>query len=65
METKNIDLNVWVTQQALATEYSVTVQCVHNWIKRKKVDSKQIEGSRLVLVDKTSVVSDKRLNKTK
>lgn len=48
------DLSKWVTQQALATELQVKVQCVHNWIKRNKIQSKRIEGSRLVLVDKTT-----------
>lgn len=55
MTQKNIDLNKWVTQQSLATELGVTVQCIHNWIKRGKIDSKQIDGSRLLLVDKTSI----------
>lgn len=54
MATNKTDLNVWVTQQALATELQVKVQCVHNWIKRNKIQSKRIEGSRLVLVDKTT-----------
>ncbi len=61
--SNNIDINVWITQQALANELQVTVQCVHNWIKRNKINSKIIKGSRLVLVDKTSLVADKRLNK--
>ena len=54
----NIDLSTWVTQQALAAELNVTVQCVHNWIRRNKIISKRIEGSRLVLVDKTSIKTD-------
>lgn len=56
----NIDTNVWVTQAALANELNVTVQCVHNWIKRNKITAKKIEGSRLVLVDKTSIVNHKQ-----
>ena len=52
---KNINIDIWVTQQALANELGVTVQCVHNWIKRNKIQSKKIEGSRLVLVNKKSV----------
>lgn len=60
----NIDTNIWVTQQALANELNVTVQCVHNWIERKRISSKKIEGSRLVLVDKTSIVPA-RVNKYK
>lgn len=57
---ENIDLNLWVTQQSLASELGVTVQCVHNWISRNKIKSKKIEGSRLVLVDKTTIKSDLR-----
>lgn len=60
----DIDLNIWVTQQALASELNVTVQCIHNWIKRNKINSMKIVGSRLTLVDKTSVVHiDNRKNK--
>lgn len=47
-----IDVNKWVTQQALANELGVTVQCIHNWIKREKIDSMKIPGSRLVLVNR-------------
>lgn len=55
-------MDVWITQQAMAKLHEVTVQCVHNWIKRGKINSKLIEGSRLVLVDKTSYQSDLRKN---
>ena len=51
----NIDFNIWVTQQALANELKVSVQRIHNWIKRGQINSLKIEGSRLTLVDKTSV----------
>jgi predicted site-specific integrase-resolvase len=51
-KTNNIDTTVWVTQQALAAELGVTVQCIHNWIGRGKIKDKRIPGSRLVLVDK-------------
>lgn len=52
--SNNIDFSVWVTQQSLATELNVSVQCIHNWIARKKIQSKRIDGSRLVLVDRTT-----------
>jgi len=55
----NIDLSRWVTQQSLANDLKVTVQCVHNWIKRGKIDSQKIDGSRLTLVDKTSIKTKK------
>lgn len=50
----NIDTTKWVTQQALASELGVTVQCINNWIARKKIDFMKIKGSRLTLVDKTT-----------
>jgi len=50
--SKKIDPEVWITQQALANELGVTVQCVHNWIKRNKIESMVIPGSRLVLVNR-------------
>lgn len=62
MSENKIDMDVWITQQSMAALHNVTVQCVHNWIKRNKVDSKKIEGSRLVLVDKTSYQPDLRKN---
>ncbi len=62
----SIDTSIWVTQQSLANDLGVTVQCVHNWIKRSKINFKRIEGSRLVLVDKTSINTiDKRTVKNK
>lgn len=47
-----IDTSVWVTQEALANEVGVKVQCVNNWIRRGKIEFKPIPGSRLVLVNK-------------
>lgn len=52
MEHKYPNSKNWVTQQALANELGVKVQCVNNWIARNKIKAKKIEGSRLVLVDK-------------
>jgi DNA-binding XRE family transcriptional regulator len=54
MAGKNIDTSKWITQQSLANELGVTVQCIHNWIKRKRIESMKIPGSRLVLVNKES-----------
>ncbi len=56
----NIIQENWVTQQALANELNVSVQVVHNWVQRGKITAKKIEGSRLVLVDKTSVTVKQR-----
>lgn len=52
MATNNIDTSIWITQQALASELGVTVQCIHNWIARKKIEAKKIAGSRLILVNR-------------
>ena len=57
--SKNIDTLKWVTQQSLASELGVTVQCIHNWIKRNKIESMKIPGSRLVLVNKTTAPTPK------
>jgi DNA-binding transcriptional regulator YiaG len=59
----NIDTTKWITQAALAAELGVTVQCVHNWIKRKRIDKMSIPGSRLVLVDKTTAPAPKHKTK--
>ncbi len=58
----NIDTNIWITQQALASERGVTVQCVHNWIKRKRIESMKIPGSRLVLVNRDTAPTPKHKN---
>lgn len=57
-----IDTRVWVTQQSLANELGVTVQCIHNWIKRHKIESMIIPGSRLVLVNKHTAPTPKTKN---
>lgn len=54
-----INTDIWVTQQALANELGVTVQCIHNWIKRERIQYKRIDGSRLVLVNKESAPQPK------
>lgn len=56
----NIDTAIWITQQAMATKLGVTVQCVHNWISRKKIVFKKIDGSRLILVNRTTAPEVKR-----
>lgn len=55
-----IDTSVWITQQSLANELGVTVQCVHNWIKRKKIESMVIAGSRLILVNRDTAPAPKQ-----
>jgi predicted site-specific integrase-resolvase len=64
MTSKKLDLEKWQTQQSLANEMNTSVQRIHNWIKRGKIQSKKIKGSRLILVDKSSIITDD-LRKTK
>lgn len=58
---KGLDISQWITQQALANELTeklgtkISVQRVHNWINRGKIKAMQIQGSRLQLVDRTSI----------
>lgn len=52
----NIDFNVWVTQQQLANDIGCSVQRVHNWIKRNKIESKAFpQLNNQVLVNKNSI----------
>ena len=54
----NLDMNVWVTQQALADELGIPVQNVHNWVQRNKINFVLLPGSTTKLVDKTSIRVD-------
>jgi hypothetical protein len=52
-----IDSTIWVTQQALANElttssYKCSVQRVHNWIRRGKIDTKFIPELNITLVNR-------------
>lgn len=50
-----IDLSIWVTQQALANQLGVKVQNVHNWVRRGKIQSQKLPGSRIPLVNKNTI----------
>lgn len=64
--SSKIDTSIWITQQSLAAELGVTVQCIHNWIVRDKIEYKVIPGSRLILVNKnTAPIPGKRKTETK
>lgn len=54
----NIDTSIWITQQALAGELNTSVQRVHNWIKRNKIQSKFVRELNITLVDRTSINID-------
>ena len=45
----------WVTQKEMAKLLSTSIQRIHNWIKRGKIDAKYNEQYNVTLVDKTSV----------
>lgn len=57
----NIDTSIWITQQALADEltnklgYKVSIQRVHNWVQRGKIDKKYLKEVNVTLVDRTSI----------
>lgn len=52
----NIDTSIWVTQQQLADELKMSVQRVHNWIKRNKIESRKVkELGNITLVNKNSI----------
>ena len=56
MQTNEIDFSMWVTQQSLANELHCSVQRVHNWIKRDKIQAQafpQLNGQ--ILVNKTTL----------
>ncbi|HRH55005.1 MAG TPA: hypothetical protein PLN38_16865 [Chitinophagales bacterium] len=52
----NIDFTQWVTQQALANDLGVSIQRVHNWTRRGKIEKKAFpELNGQVLVNKTTL----------
>lgn len=55
MDTINIDSDKWVTQQILADNLGISVQRVHNWIKRNKIETKYIKELKITLVNKHSI----------
>lgn len=61
--SKIINFTGWVTQQQLANDLGITVQAVHNWIKRGKIASKHIKELNITLVDKMSISARKYARK--
>lgn len=55
MENINIDSDKWITQQSLANELNISIQRVHNWIKRNKIETKYIKELKITLVNKHSI----------
>lgn len=54
----NLDMNVWVTQQALADELNIPVQNVHNWVQRDKIKWVMLPGSTTKLVNRLTISID-------
>ncbi len=55
MDKINIDADTWITQQKLADELGVSIQRVHNWVQRKKIDTKLIPELKITLVNRNSI----------
>jgi len=52
---EKIDSKIWVTQQSLANELGTSVQRVHNWIRREKIETKFIPELNITLVNRLTV----------
>lgn len=44
-------VNNWISQQKLADDLGITIQRVHNWIKRNKIESKYDSNLKMTLVN--------------
>ena len=55
MRAHEIDYSIWVTQQQLADELQMSVQRIHNWIKRNKIEAVYIDELHLTLVNRNSI----------
>lgn len=53
--SKGIDYTIWITQQQLATELNTTVQRVHNWVQRGKIEIKKIPELNITLVNRMTI----------
>jgi hypothetical protein len=51
----DVDLTIWITQQALADELNKTIHTVHNWVQRGKIEWGYLPGSSIKLVNKNTV----------
>ena len=56
IKKKDIDFTKWTTQQQLAAELNTSVQRIHNWIKRNKIESMKVdELGGITLVNRDSI----------
>lgn len=51
-----MDNNIkWISQQKLADDLNISIQRVHNWIKRNKIASKYDKDLKMTLVNPESL----------
>jgi len=65
MAKKSLNLNIWVTQQALADELDISVQTVHNWVQRNKIEWQLLPGSTTKVINKFSLQINENHHKRK
>ena len=51
----NIPATTWISQQKLADDLNISVQRVHNWIARNKIQSKYDKNLKMWLVNPYSL----------
>lgn len=53
---KNVILPIkWISQQKLADDRKISVQRVHNWIRRNKIQSKYDKDLKMTLVNPDTI----------
>ena len=57
-----LDLNKWLTQQAMAQETGVSIQAVQNWISRGQIDFITLPGN-TTLVNKNTLKINNKLGR--
>jgi|HubBroStandDraft_2_1064218.scaffolds.fasta_scaffold292673_1 hypothetical protein len=50
-----IDTNIWVTQQQLAKELGFSIQRIHNWVQRKRIETLYINELNITLVNRLTI----------
>lgn len=61
LQLKNQDGN-WCTQKQLADKLNISIQRVHNWVRRGKVDTKELPPTNTLLVNKLTIKIKKYSN---
>lgn len=50
-----VDSIKWISQQKLADDMNVSIQRVHNWVQRKKIETKYDPDLKMILVNPDSI----------